>query len=107
MQLFRAQALNALSVSSIALLLGAGAACLAQTASPAAPGTPASPDSITIDARVTDKLGHHLSGLQAQDFTLLDNKLPVKVVDFHEIDGRSNAEPVRVLIVIDAINTGF
>jgi VWFA-related protein len=100
--------LSTLRVSCLALLLtAAGAQCKAQASAPAPPAAPADPHSITIDARVTDKLGHHLPGLQAGDFTLLDNKQPVKILDFHEIDGRSESEPVRVLIVIDAINTDF
>jgi VWFA-related protein len=108
MQLCRAQALHALSISSVALLLAAGGtACLAQAASAAAPVTPPAPQSITIDAYVTDKMGHHQSGLGAQDFTLLDNKHPARILDIKEVDGRNGADPVRVLIVIDAINTDF
>ncbi len=98
-------------VSSLTLLLAAGGAgCAAQvaaSASPASPASPADPHSITIDARITDKLGHRLAGLQARDFTLLDNNQPAKILDIKEVDGRSATDPVRVLIVIDAINTDF
>ena len=104
----RSAVLSVLSVSSVTLLLAAAsAACPAQTAGAATPAAPTDPARITIDARVTDKLGHHLAGLQAQDFTLLDNKQPDKILDFHEVDGRDAADPVHVVIVIDAINTDF
>jgi len=93
--------------TSVCLLLAASSAgCLAQAAGAAAPA-PSGPQTITIDARVTDKLGHHLAGLQAQDFTLLDNKQPAKILDIKEVDGRDATDPMRVLIVIDAINGGF
>jgi VWFA-related protein len=63
---------------------------------------------VSIDVQVTDKLGHHVSGLQPQDFALLDNKQPRNVVDFREVDTRnSTADPVHVIIVVDMINTGF
>jgi VWFA-related protein len=63
---------------------------------------------LSIDVEVTDKLGHHVSGLKREDFTLLDNKQPCNVVDFHEIDTRnSTADPVHIVIVVDMINTDF
>lgn len=88
----------------------------AQTANFAAPVSPsladdgsrAGPHRISIDVEVTGKLGHHLSGLQAHDFTLFDNKQPSNILDFREVDSRSpTADPVQVVIVIDMINTGF
>jgi len=96
------------------LLLGTAAA-VAQVQgpvqAPAAPSATLPPVDnlqITIDAEITDKLGHAISGLKAEDFTLLDNKQPAKILDFHEIDSRNGTDdPVHVVIVIDMINTGF
>lgn len=68
----------------------------------------AGPRRISIDFEVTDKLGHHVGGLQAHDFTLFDNKQPANILDFREVDSRSpGADPVHVVIVIDMINSGF
>jgi hypothetical protein len=60
-----------------------------------------------IHVTVTDKLGHHVDGLQASDFTLLDNKEPQKVLDFRAIDERTTEDPVRVVVVLDTINVDF
>jgi VWFA-related protein len=99
------------------LLLGTKTAgSQAQTANFAAPAQSSSAagvaavDShrISIEVEVTDKLGHYLGGLQPQDFTLLDNKQPTKVLDFQEVDSHNSAnDPTHVIIVIDTINTGF
>jgi VWFA-related protein len=108
-------ALLALSVaSSLAFFVAAGRSAAAQAPTPVPSGRPmpsgiaAADRRISIDAEVTDKLGHHISGLQAQDFVLLDNKQPTKILNFREVDSRSSAaDPVHVVIVIDTINTGF
>jgi VWFA-related protein len=97
------------------LLLGGAAAAGSQVQGPVqgAPAPPADaslvgPQRISIDVEVNDKLGHSISGLKAEDFTLLDNKQPSKILDFREVDTRnSTADPVHVIIVIDMINTGF
>ncbi|HUB29526.1 MAG TPA: VWA domain-containing protein [Terracidiphilus sp.] len=62
---------------------------------------------MTIHVTVTDKLGHHLDGLQASDFTLLDNKEPQKLLDFRATDERSTGDPARVVVVLDTINVDF
>jgi VWFA-related protein len=98
---------------SIFLLTSAIVPSNAQT--PAAiPASPASqvppPDSnrISIEIAVSDKLGHHVSGLKQEDFTLLDNKQPRNIIDFREVDPRNSAaDPVHVIIVVDMINTDF
>ena len=69
---------------------------------------PAGLNRISINVEVTDKLDHHLSDLQLGDFTLLDNKQPTKIIDFHEVDTRNSTDdPVHCLIVLDMINTDF
>jgi VWFA-related protein len=74
---------------------------------PTAAVPPVDANRISIDVEVTDKLGHNLAGLKPEDFTLLDNKQPAKILDFREIDARNSSDPVHVIIVIDMINTGF
>lgn len=74
---------------------------------PGQAGEPASSNRMTIDVTVMDKLGHHVDGLQASDFTLLDNKAPQKILDFRTLGDRAAADPVHVVIVVDMINIGF
>lgn len=98
-----------LILSNVALFFVAATTGIrAENAQPAQPNPAAAADHrISIDVEVTDKQGQHLHGLTAQDFTLLDNKQPAKILDFHEADTRTPADPVSIVIVIDMINTGF
>jgi VWFA-related protein len=67
----------------------------------------AAPPQITLDVVVSDKSGKPQAGLQQQDFTLLDNKSPQKIMSFQAIDepGSPAVPPVEVVIVIDTVNT--
>ena len=62
---------------------------------------------MTLDVVVTDKSGRPLPGLQQQDFTLLDNKQPQKIVSFHAVEGgTATADPtVEVILLVDEVNT--
>jgi VWFA-related protein len=64
---------------------------------------------MTLDVVVTDKSGRPLPGLQQQDFTLLDNKQPQKIVSFHAVEGgAATADPtVEVILLVDEVNTSF
>jgi VWFA-related protein len=62
-------------------------------------------DRIHLDVVVTPKSGAPVSGLAQQDFTLLDNKVQRPISSFRAVSG--NQEPVEVILVIDAVNTGF
>jgi len=109
--------------AALAFIFGAGLQCLAsfacaQDQNPAIQPRPvqaapsdtsaASSNQITIHVAVTDKLGHHVDGLQASDFTVLDNKDPQKLIIFRASSDRTaSAEPVHVFIVLDMINTDF
>jgi VWFA-related protein len=63
-------------------------------------------DNIAITAEVTDKAGHPVTGLEAADFKLLDNKQPQKILAFRAIDvAHPPAVPLRVQIIIDAVNS--
>jgi VWFA-related protein len=65
--------------------------------------------SITLDVVVTDKSGKPTPGLEQQDFTLLDNKQPNKILSFNAIlGGSATADPsVEVILLVDEVNTAF
>lgn len=62
---------------------------------------------ITLDVVVANKSGKAQAGLQQQDFTLVDNKAPAKIVSFETVDepGAQANPPVEVVLVIDTVNT--
>lgn len=62
---------------------------------------------ISLDVVVTDNSGKPVSGLRREDFSLLDNGEPQKIISFREFDGSSTqTDPlVRVILVIDTIKT--
>jgi VWFA-related protein len=64
---------------------------------------------IALAVLVTDKSGKPVPGLQQQDFTLLDNKQPQKILSFQAIEGtRAKADPaVQVILLVDQVNTSF
>ena len=64
---------------------------------------------IHLDVLVTDAAGKPVSGLAPQDFTLLADNQPQKIVSFRAFDG-ATAKPdpaVQVIVVVDAVNCGF
>ncbi len=69
--------------------------------------SPAGPDSrkITLDVVVSPKSGPPVSGLQQQDFTILDNKSPQTITSFGAVTGRQ--APIEVTLVIDTVNTDY
>ena len=76
--------------------------------------TPAQADRhISLDVVVTDKSGKPVPGLQQQDFTLLDDKQPQKILSFRETDFAANRTSdatdaaVQVILLVDAVNTSF
>src|SRR3984885_221442 len=60
---------------------------------------------ITLGVLVTDKSGKPVGGLQQQDFTLLDNKQPQKILSFQA--ATTTDPPVSVVLVVDEVNTNF
>jgi VWFA-related protein len=63
---------------------------------------------IRLDVVVTDRAGKVISGLQKQDFSILDNKHPSDVLSFKAVNETSaTPEPVEVILVVDQVNTGF
>jgi VWFA-related protein len=82
-------------------LLGAVAALCQQRSPP----TPPVNDMVFLDVVVTPKSGPPVSGLQQQDFTVLDNKIPVTLNSFQGLRGRET--PIEVVLVVDDVNTGL
>lgn len=70
---------------------------------------PVSDRQITLDVVVTDKSGKPVSGLEQQDFTLLDNKLPQKILSFKAATNTAQTAdpPVEVILVVDEVNAPF
>jgi len=68
---------------------------------------PASDRQITLDVVVTDKSGKPVSGLEQQDFTLLDNKQPQKILSFEAATARTTDPPVEVTLLVDEVNAPF
>jgi VWFA-related protein len=60
---------------------------------------------INLDVVVTPKAGEPVAGLQAKDFTLLDDKTPRTITSFHAYEGAQ--APVEAILVIDSVNTDF
>ena len=60
---------------------------------------------IKLDVLVTDHSGKSISGLEPNDFVLLDNGQPNKVLSFQAFDGASAKPnpPVEVILLIDAL----
>ena len=71
---------------------------------PASAAHTASP-SIRLNVIVAPKSGVPVTGLKKEDFTLLDNKSARPVTSFREVSAQQ--EPVKVILLIDAVNTDF
>jgi VWFA-related protein len=71
---------------------------------PSAAPPPAAASKIYLDVVVSPKFGPPVADLQQQDFTLLDNKSPRTFTSFQAFTGRE--APIKVVLVIDAVNTG-
>ena len=71
----------------------------AQQAAP--PSSPAS-GRMVLDVVVTPKSGAPVSGLQQQDFTILDNKAPQTITSFAALGGPQ--APIEVIVLVDTIN---
>jgi VWFA-related protein len=69
------------------------------------PAKQAAQDRIYLDVVVTHKSGPPISGLQQQDFTVLDNKVQQSIDTFRALSGKE--EPIEVVLVIDDVNTGI
>ena len=61
---------------------------------------------IRLDVTVTDKAGKPVTGLGAEDFSLLDNGQATKLVSFHGFDESAARPdpPTEAILVIDTVN---
>jgi VWFA-related protein len=67
---------------------------------------------IMLDVEVRDKSGAPVTGLQQQDFTLLDDNVPLGIQSFHSFNhepsnGGTSAPadpPVEIILIVDAVN---
>lgn len=60
---------------------------------------------IVLDVLATDKSGELVSGLQQQDFTVLDNKVPRALTSFRAVDGRTAS--IKIVLLVDTVNTDY
>jgi len=60
---------------------------------------------IHLDVVVAPKSGPPVGDLQQQDFTIEDNKAPQTITSFAAVSGRQ--APLEVVLVVDAVNTGY
>jgi len=73
-----------------------------------AQATPGAESLIRLAVVVNDKSGKPVSGLEQQDFTLIDNKLPEKILSFEAVTAATaDSEPVEVVLVVDSVNISF
>ena len=61
--------------------------------------------SIKLNVVVAPKSGPQVTGLETQDFTLLDNKTQRPLTSFKVV--AKGQEPVKVILMIDAVNTTY
>jgi VWFA-related protein len=86
--------------------------CPAQDIGNPSPGPPtiqcptSDGDNIAIAVEVTDKWGHPVTGLQASDFKVFDNKQSQNILAFRRVDAANPpVVPLKVQIIIDAVNS--
>jgi VWFA-related protein len=63
---------------------------------------------IRLDVVVTDKSGKPVSGLEREDFTLLDDKQPAKILSFHAYNPTTPPKdlPPEIILMFDTVNIG-
>ena len=88
--------------SRLHLLLLAPFLCTPQISTPQNHSVAHPGDRIYLDVVVSPTSEPPVSGLQQQDFTILDNNLPQIITSFEAVNGRQAA--VEVVLVIDAVN---
>lgn len=62
---------------------------------------------ITLNVLAADASGRPISGLQQQDFSILDNKQPQSITSFAAVQGPTAEPPTEVVLLIDTVNTSF
>jgi len=67
-----------------------------------APSPPPASARMVLDVVVTPKSGAPVSGLQQQDFAILDNKAPQTITSFAALGGPQ--APIELVVLIDTVN---
>jgi VWFA-related protein len=95
---------NVLFVTLLCTVATSAQQTVAQAPQPQQNSAPTQPhgNKMYLDVVVSPKSGPPVTGLQQQDFTLLDNKSPQPIMSFKEVTGRQ--APIEVVLVIDAVN---
>ena len=64
---------------------------------------------ITLNVVVTDRAGKPVTGLQQQDFTVLDNKKPQAIVTFKAVqqDVATGEPAAKVILLVDEVNASY
>jgi VWFA-related protein len=73
---------------------------------PTSPARSAVNRRITLDVVVAEKSEKPVTGLQQDDFTIVDNKQPQKILSFQAVEGATDPPP-EVILVVDRVNTDF
>lgn len=81
----------------------------AKVASAETEAAPLHESEVTLDVVVTDRAGKPVTGLQQQDFTVLDNKKPQAVVTFKAVqqDVATGEPAAKVILVVDEVNASY
>jgi VWFA-related protein len=69
-----------------------------------------SPDTsrrITLEVVVTGKSEKPALNLRQQDFTVVDNKYPQKLLSFQAVEGATADPPVEIVLLMDRVNTSL
>jgi VWFA-related protein len=96
-----------LASAILSLTLFSVAAHARQSAENSSPQTGVHSDAhhITLDVVVTPKSGRPVTGLQQQDFTLLDNNAPQRITSFEAV--ANSQAPAEIVLLIDAVNASY
>src|SRR5271156_1150340 len=73
---------------------------------PASPARSGVNRRITLDVVVSEKSEKPVTGLQQDDFTIVDNKQPQKILSFQAVESATDP-PAEVILVVDRVNTDF
>ena len=92
---------RSICVALVAFLSGSVMDAAPQSTPPAH----AASSSIRLNVVVAPKSGAPVTALKKEDFTLLDNKSTRPITSFREVSAKQ--EPVKVILLIDAVNTDF
>lgn len=95
---------------ALALIVGLGTQAQAQQAPQPAgeqthTGSQSAAGPIRLNVVVDEKSGTPVTGLQQQDFTLMDNGAPRPITGFRSVTAAQ--EPVHLILLMDAVNTPF